>query len=140
PAGIFDWAIQQSQRLEGAWHGVPDPDERADGQLAQTRVEGVTQPIAYEVDGEDGEDDRETGKEREPPGAVDVLHAIEHHPPPGWGWRWDAQAKKAQAGLEDDHIRHHQRGDDDNRRRDIRQHVTPDDPQVRCAERPRGID
>src|SRR5215468_2526707 len=54
----------------------------AASQLAKLGVEGVAEPVAQKIEGEDDEEDGEAGEERGPPGARDEVAGLGDHRAP----------------------------------------------------------
>src|SRR5438552_697278 len=111
PSPVSKWVWRPSTESSGAM-SEPEPG-----------VEGVAQPVAEEIDGEDGQHDREPRKGREPPRRGDVVPSVGEHPAPGGRGRLDAQPQEGQRRLVDDHERQLERGHDDDRGEGVRQHV-----------------
>ena len=60
----------------------------------------ITQGVAHEVEGENGQGDDETGEDDQPPlGAELVRQDAAEHVAPTWRGLGDAQTEKAQRGL-----------------------------------------
>src|SRR5439155_15364628 len=79
------------------------------------RVEEVAQRVAEEIDAEHGDEDAESGKERQPPSRADIDARIGQHRAPSGDLGRHADAEKAQARFGDDR-RCHGEGADDQRR------------------------
>src|SRR5207245_2730192 len=101
------------------------------------RVENVAQRLATDVEPEDGDEDRERRDRREPPLRADDLGPVGDHVPPRRERRLHAEAEVAQARLDEDVRAHADGRRHDHDRRDVRQHVSRDDPPARRADRPR---
>src|SRR5262245_3172242 len=74
---------RSSPWLVAKWVSSPSTDRRDATSHLQPWVERVTQPVAQQIHGEDGQHDGEPGKRREPPGRRDVVPSIGQHPAPG---------------------------------------------------------
>src|SRR5687768_12670013 len=88
-------------------------DRRGEAQARSSRIERVTQPIADGVEGHHRHDDRDAGKERDPPCRRDLLGPIADDASPARR-RWlHTEAEKGEAGLEDDDVSDAERRRDD---------------------------
>jgi len=103
-------------------------------------LEAIAHALAEQVEGENGEHDREPGKEREVGCHEDEGAGVVQHRPPGGGRRLHAEAEEAQRGLGDDGPGHAEGGLHDQRRREQRQEMPDDDTARRRAERTRRLD
>src|SRR5437870_8020021 len=92
-------------------------------------VEGVTQAVAEDVQREHGEHDRDSGDEREPRGARDLILAARDQVPPRRVGQAHARAEEREPGLGEDVVRDDQREEDEDRRGDVREQVGEHDPQ-----------
>src|SRR5579885_2450398 len=110
------------------------------GDGAETRVEDVAQPVAEEVEAEDGEHDREPREDSHPDVGVDEAAGVGEHVPPGGFRRLGAEAEEAERRLGEDRLREVDGYEDGQRRDDVREDVAPDDPQVARSERARRLD
>src|SRR5215216_5743152 len=113
--------------------------ERAWASLAPG-VERVLQPVADEVEGEHGEEQREAGEEHEPPGVGEQLAGLGDHRAPRRRAAGDADAEERERRLEQDVGRDQQRRVDDQRREEVGENLPRDDPRVRRAQRACGLD
>src|SRR3984893_7629206 len=96
----------------------------------QARVERVAEPVAEEIDAEDGDENGQAREGREPPRRGEVHATVGEHAAPGRGGRLDAQAQEGQRGLDDDDAGHVEGGHDEPRREGIRQYVAEEDGAV----------
>src|SRR5262249_27312940 len=102
---------------------------------AERRIEQIAQPVPGPADHDRREHQHDAGRCRDPPGGVQILAPLVHHPAPRRGRRLDAQAEERERRLEHDRARQLERGDDDQGREHIGQHVPDDDARDRAAER-----
>ena len=110
------------------------PERSARGGAA--RVERRLQPIAEQVEGEDGAGQRQGGPDQEERRDLHGAPGGADHQPPGRRRRHDTKAKKAEAALD-----HDRRGDDERhlheqRRRHVGQDCPPEDAQGMRAHGP----
>src|SRR5436309_13831469 len=78
----------------------------------QAGIENVAQAITEKIDAEDGDEDAEAGKERQPPCGADVNAGVGQHRAPGGNLRRYADAEKAQARFRDNGRSHGEGADD----------------------------
>src|SRR5918993_2421310 len=91
---------------------------------ARSRVEGVPQAVAHEVDPDHGDRDGHAREERPPPVAPDeVLLRARQRRAPGDVGGPHTEVEEAHEGLEDDGVGHDQRGRHDDRPEGVGQHV-----------------
>ena len=103
-------------------------------------VEDVAQSVAKQVEAEYDEKDRQAGCEHVPPRIGQEFARFRDHPPP-LRRRWlRAEPEKAERGGGEDREPHADRGADDDRRGDVRQHVQQDDAPRGHAEGHRRFD
>ena len=76
-------------------------------------IEDVAQGVAEHVEGEHGDDDRDAGKERDPPVAGEELHAVEKDRSPARRRLARADAEIRKPGLERDDVADGERRRDD---------------------------
>src|SRR6266536_852843 len=81
----------------------------------QTRIEKVTQRVAEKINAEHGDEDAETGKERQPPRRADINTRVGEHSAPGGNFGWYPDTQEAETGFRDN-CRCHGKGTDDQRR------------------------
>src|SRR3989441_7699417 len=106
---------------------------RPAAELSQLGVQMVAQPVAHQVDRQDGQEHRQARKERDPPGGGEEPAAVGDHQPPCWaGWR-HSHAQEAQRALQENHIAHLEGRDHQERGHDIGKDMAPDDPGARAA-------
>ena len=95
-------------------------------------VERIAKAVTQQVEGQRGQDERQTGEDQEPPGdgeQVAVL-GLGDHVPPRRRRRLHAEAQEAQRGLEHDVHRDEQSGVNDGQREQIGQDLDEHDAQV----------
>src|SRR5690349_18670171 len=97
-------------------------------------VEGVAQAVAEEVEGQDGDEDGQAGRQHEP--RVDLVPARgrAEHPAPRRRRRLDAHPEEGQGRLEEDVGRDQQRRVDEDRRDQVGQELPPQDVAAAGAE------
>src|SRR2546426_7638073 len=89
----------------------------------ESRIEGVAESVAEEIDGQHRDEYARAGVNRKPRLAPDVTLRVRQHVSPR-RYRWvDAEAEERQRGLEDDAVAEAQGGRDDDRRERVRDHV-----------------
>src|SRR5919197_2599495 len=108
--------------------------------LRRPRVEGVADPVAEQVERENGEQERGAGESEEPPGGVEDRRRLRDHLAPARLRRIDADTEKRECRLEQDVLRDHERRVDDDRRDEVRQDLAEEDPAVGRASRARRLD
>src|ERR671930_104039 len=101
--------------------------------LRRPRVEGVADPVAEQVERENGEQERGAGEGEEPPGAAEDRGRLRDHLAPARLRRIDADAEKRERRLEQDVLRDHQRRVDDDRRDEVRQDLAEQDRSIARA-------
>ena len=81
---------------------------------ARSGIEGVSQPIAQEVDAEDGEQDEKTGEDPHPRLCFEVVVSlVQHVAPGGSGGLNEAYPEESDVGFVQNGSSHPQRGRDD---------------------------
>src|SRR5579875_2156684 len=109
---------------------------------AATGVESVAEPVAEEVEGHHGYEDRQPGDDHVH--RVDRVEPLAHrgreHLPPARGWRDQADAQVVERGLEQDIRRDQQRGVDQDRADQVRQQLAEQDVGPARAEAAGGVD
>src|SRR5258705_1203940 len=105
------------------------PRDEAEEAGREPRIEGVTDPVAKEIEGENRDSDGETGKEHEPPLGYEPRDRVREHIAPGGGGRGHAHAEEAEGRL--DHDGHPQMGggEDEVGSDALGQHVKSHDPE-----------
>jgi len=93
----------------------------------------VAQPVSHQIHGENGEQHRQSRKERDPPRGGQEAAAVGDHQPPGRVGRGHADAQEAQRPFEENHVADLQRRDHEQRRHHVGKDVTPDDPGARAS-------
>ncbi len=106
----------------------------------QARVEDISQGVPEQVDTQDGHEDAQAGKERQPPGSADIDATVGQHRSPGWDLGGDTQPEEAQAGLPDDRRGHRERADDEAHLDQVREDVMQDDTAVARPQRTGSAD
>ena len=111
----------------------------ADGH-AGARIELVTQAVADEVEGQDGQHDGD-GRKDDHVGRVKEMRArvIQHHAPAGHGRR-HTQAEKAECGFRQNGSSHADGGLHHDGLNNVRQNVARDDAQIGCSHSTGGLD
>src|SRR5512142_1623992 len=102
--------------------------------LSLPGIQRVSDAFAEEVVAQDGNEDRETGEGREPPGDFDIVLARREEAPPGGSRRLDAETEEAQRRLDEDGASDSQGGRDEDGRQAVRQDVLHDDASVSRAD------
>ncbi len=102
-------------------------------------VQGVSEAVAEEVEGEDAEGDGEGGKEDEVGSFEEVGAGGIEHGAPGGGGRLDAEAEKAESGFGEDGGGHADGGLHQNRLERVRKDRAEEEACVRGAERAGGL-
>src|SRR6476469_5444928 len=110
----------------------------ASGASLVPRIEGVAQGVADQVEGDDGNEHREAGEERDPPRAPDLCGAVLDDVSPARMRGTNTDAKVAERGLEHDHVADAEGRGDDHRREGVGEDVPPEHAPVARAHRPRG--
>src|SRR4051794_12672744 len=103
------------------------------------RIEGVTQPIAEQVESQHCDEDGHAREEHEVPDRVEPGRFREHAAPAGRR-RADAHAEERQRRLEQDVRRDQQGGVDQDRRDQVRQDLLEDDVRPPRADAAGGVD
>src|SRR5580698_3353897 len=104
------------------------------------RISRFAQAVADGIDGDHGEDDGESGKDRQPPEGAHLIRAVLHDVPPTRERRLHADAEEGEAGLEEHDLADAERRGDDDRGRDIGEEMLEEQPRVGGTERARGGD
>src|SRR5262245_43753772 len=108
---------------------------------AQLRVERLAHRVADEVERHHDEDDRDPGREGEVRRGLQVAdHAGQHRPPLRGREVRRPEPEEPETGRVDDRGAQGERCGDDHRRDGVREDLVPQDPRVRDADRPRGVD
>ena len=105
-----------------------------------SRVEGILQAVAEQVEGEHGEQQRKPGEQHVPPRGVEDRSGVGEHLPPAGRGRAHADAEERERRLEQDVGRDQQAGVDDQRRREVGEDLAEDDARVGCPQRAGGVD
>ena len=144
-AGRSGW----QERLPGAAARSSCPERwwkachRIGGEFRHTRslgIQEVPHPLAEQVGADHRQQDRHSGEGGDPPVPEDELPTLAEHGPPLGGRRLGSQAEEAEGGRDQEGVPETERGEHDDRRQDIGHHVATDDPEVRSARRPAGLD
>src|SRR5439155_27261666 len=97
----------------------------------ELRIPRVPQRITEEVEAQDGQADRQTGKDREPGRLLHERAAgAAQHQAPRRSRRLGPDAEERERRLDQDGIAEPDRGDHEDRRRHVGQDVAQDDPRV----------
>src|SRR5215212_3381342 len=102
-------------------------------------VERVAEAVAEDVEREDGEHDREAGRERQPRRRGDPLLPRRDQRPPRRVRRLHAGAEERESGLGEDVVRDDQREEHEHARRDVREDLGEHDPRCARALSDRGL-
>ncbi len=102
-------------------------------------VEDVAQAVAQQVEGEDGDHDRDAGEDRDPRRGFEIGAAFVEHVAPGRGGRLGREAQVAERGLDEDRLRQGHRALDHERREHVGQHVLERDHPAGGPERADGL-
>src|SRR5262245_46699376 len=94
---------------------------------ALVRIEGIAQPVGYEVKAEQGDHEQPAWQQQQSQVGAEAACAIFDERSPGAGRRLDAEAKKAQSGLGDDDFEDQQAGIHDHHIQRIGHDMLPDD-------------
>src|SRR5215470_11702682 len=105
---------------------------------AHPGVEEVSQRVADDVEGEDGEHDGETRERGDPRAAPDVLTPVAQDIAPGGRGRGNAQAEERETRLGADSRRDVEGGYHDERVERVRKHVSGHEPELSRSDRLRG--
>ena len=100
----------------------------------QPGIQHVPQPVPQQIDPQDGQHDAEPRERRQPPRRGQVGPPVGQHASPRRRRRLHAQAQKREGGLQNDHPRHLQGGDHDDRREDVGEQMPEDDPPAAAAQ------
>src|SRR5436309_5738680 len=103
-------------------------------------VEDVAQAITEDVEGADGEQDREPGKQRQPRLRADEVPTLADHHAPLRRRRLGAEADETEPGRRDDRRAHVEARLDEQRRDRVRQEMASEDPPRRRPDAPRRLD
>src|SRR5262249_26307052 len=106
-------AVSRESLGGGAWSGCGQRRRRRrcgaarSGRETQAcgrelRIERVPDPVAQEIEREDGHGDGQPWKQDQPPLRYEARDRVRQHVAPGGGGWWDADAEKPQSGLDDD--------------------------------------
>src|SRR6266511_5045042 len=105
----------------------------------ELRIEGLSEPVADEVEAEHRDDDRRARNQREERRGLEVAGRVgQHRPPLRRRGVLRAESEEAQAGDVDDRRRERQRPLDDHGRQRVRKDVGGEDPPALHANRTRG--
>src|SRR5262249_8066127 len=91
---------------------------------AKLRIERVAEPVAEHVHAERRERQRRAGRGGQPPRDVEEVAALRQHRAPRGRGRLNTEAEERDGGFRHDELRELQAGHDDDRRRDVGEHVT----------------
>ena len=116
------------------------PGRRVSGHRRESGAERVAEPIAHEVEGEDGDGDRAARDPQQPSGLVDLrVGATQHHAPARSG-QLCPESEEAQGRFGEQREPGGDRGLHDERRRHIVQHAFADDEPGLGSDRTRRLD
>ena len=103
--------------------------------LRASRVEGIAQAVAQQVDAQDDEDDEKTGEDPHPPGAADQegLRLL-HHIAPRGSRLLNAEAQEGNISLRENGACQTQCGGNDDGSKCVRYQVTEENTRVSCAQ------
>src|SRR6266404_2510840 len=136
PSIVSTFALVTSRSTESSLSRQTAAREAA----PEARVEEVAQPVAEQVQPHDHDGDAAAGEEHEPGRGLDEVAPLRDHGAPArHRWR-GAGAEEAQDGLGQHGDREGERGQHEQRREDVREHVPGDEAPVRDAEGARGLD
>src|SRR5206468_11802034 len=107
---------------------------------AKLRIEGVAEPVAEQVHAERRQRQRRARKGGQPPRDVEEVAALGQHRAPRGRGRLNTEAKERDGGFRHDELRELQAGHDDDRRRDVGEHVTEEQTRAAHAQRGRRLD
>src|SRR6266511_705701 len=95
--------------------------------LAQRWIEGVAQPVAKHVKGQNHKGDGDAREDRDPPCRCDVGAPVSHDIAPRRCWWWYAHTQEAERGFYDDGPSYLQSGKYDDAIQDIGQDMPDND-------------
>src|SRR2546428_13229609 len=107
---------------------------------AKLRIERVAEPVAEQVHAKRRQCQRRARKGGQPPRDVEEVAALGQHRAPRGRGRLNTEAQERDGGFRHDELRELQAGHDDDRRRDVGEHVTEEQTRAAHAQRGRRLD
>src|SRR4051794_5401354 len=104
------------------------------------RAKRVLEPVADQVEGEDGQEQRDAREGHVPPGGVEDVAGVGDHLAPARVGRLDADPEERERGLVEDVLRDQDGSVDDDRGHEVGQDLLEEDAAVVRAERARRVD